>query len=97
MKRSEIYREAARRLSERLGDKEESYSCDQIYFAAVNCASYGERGELRETYAELFSPRDYRPLFWLRCAAMRRAERDNWRVTALCFMAAISEWEERNG
>jgi hypothetical protein len=52
---------------------------------------------LRETYAELFSPRDYRPLFWLRCAAMRRAERDNWRVTALCFMAAISEWEERNG
>jgi hypothetical protein len=94
VKRSEIYREAAKRMAERgpFGeDGEERYSCDQIWMSSPFGAF-----DLREEYSELFRPDPTsRSCFWLN-SSLRPYERHEWRLTALCFMAAIAEDEERS-
>jgi hypothetical protein len=92
---ADIYREAARRIAEP-PVRREIYSCDSIWFSGVRAGMRCQQvDDCREAYAELFKPpAETAPVFWLNHAIPKRAARDKWRVTALCFMAAISEDHE---
>lgn len=85
MKASEVYRKAARRIS----DYRNSLSC-----IAILEADQHERG-LRERYSSLFSPHSFSTAstaWGYEWGAGRR----QCRILALCFMAALTEYEEKH-
>jgi hypothetical protein len=89
MKRSEVYREAARRIADD-GTSAEMYSCDQIWLLSHMKDAFS----LRDDYATLFRPDGEDGHFWLNRVLRTPPARMKWRVTALLFMAAIAESEE---
>lgn len=98
MKRSEIYREAARLVA--LG---EEFSCNAVSYAAlgrVTAAAEWEENEPRVAYARLMSPSETRPLeytdFNPNYCYPPPAKVVSHRILALCFAAAIAEWEEKH-
>lgn len=91
MKDSEIYLRAA----ESADKQEYCFSCNEVYFAAVDAGlSTTWSDVLTDRYAELFSMVAGSPLHVDDVDALNSiAKQKAWRVLALCFMAAIAKSE----
>lgn len=97
MKKSEVFRQAAQQLEKRNAG---AYSCCEVW-GQVYDAPMLEIYAYTDRYQALFAPApeellpDYEELgaFWLDGAFANEAEAHEWRILALCFMAAIYEEE----
>lgn len=100
MKRSEIYLKAAH-LIERNENCPSSYTdgifdgaCDVLGCSAAQVRYGLNRPDLKDEFRDWF-------LFekswsYLVSDEMNDTDAQHWRVTALCFMAAIAEWDEKH-
>ena len=78
-----------RRAHDLVATGEEPYSCD-----AILRASAGRAPGALLWYKANFRPADDSPMeYWLRNTGLSKAERIQWRLTALAFAAAITKSE----
>lgn len=92
MKRSEIYREAARRLI----DGGASHGCCVTIAVIAHDNPFDFNCAESEDFTALFRPDHERTAYWGDQWAINRPDSDACRALALCFMAAIAEDEERS-
>lgn len=94
MKHSETYRQAAKVMEDQVGSGYETeYSCCAIGFVAGAKSGFYSDHKLAHEYAARFA--DTQVELQQRFMGLDEEDQLNARILALCFMAAISEDEER--